>query len=80
MFKKRLMTSLSVALFAVSLMADQSLKSALNLDVEQARQVDAIQAKYRVPFAAKRQVQNQELANCGARGSQMTANRWGNRS
>lgn len=61
MLNKIFMTGLSVTFFAVSLMADQSLKSALSLDVEQARQVDAIQAKYRVPFAAKRQVQNQEL-------------------
>ncbi len=61
MLNRILMTGLSVTFFAVSLMADQSLKSALSLDVEQARQVDAIQAKYRVPFAAKRQVQNQEL-------------------
>jgi len=61
MLRKVLMTSVTVAFFAVSLMADQPLKSALSLDIEQARQVDAIQAKYRQPFAAKRQDRNQEL-------------------
>ncbi len=57
MWKRMLMMSF----VAVSLLADQPLQSALNLDIEQARQVDAIQAKYRQPFAAKRQERNQEL-------------------
>lgn len=61
MLKRVLMAGLSVAFLSVSLLADQPLKSALDLDVEQARQVDAIQAKYRQPFAAKRQERNQEL-------------------
>jgi hypothetical protein len=52
---------LMMSFVAATLLADQPLKSALDLDVEQARQVDAIQAKYRVPFAAKRQERNQEL-------------------
>jgi Spy/CpxP family protein refolding chaperone len=41
--------------------ADASLKSALGLSIEQARQVDAIQAAHRPKFAAKRQEQNKEL-------------------
>lgn len=46
---------------ALGLMADATLKGTLGLSVDQAREVDAIQARYRQPFAAKRQVQNQEL-------------------
>ena len=41
--------------------ADQPLKSALGLDMAQAAQVDAIEARYRQPFAAKRQQRNAEL-------------------
>jgi len=41
--------------------ADPSLKSALGLDIEQARQVDMIEAKYRKPSAAKRQQRDAEL-------------------
>lgn len=41
--------------------ADPSLKSALGLDIEQARQVDQIEARYRQPSAAKRQQRNAEL-------------------
>lgn len=52
---------LMMSFVAAALLADQPLKSALDLDVEQARQVDSIQAKYRQPFAAKRQERNQEL-------------------
>jgi hypothetical protein len=32
-------------------LADQSLKSALGLDVEQARKVDMIESKYRKPYS-----------------------------
>jgi Spy/CpxP family protein refolding chaperone len=46
---------------AVGLMADATLKGTLGLSVDQARVVDGIQARYRPPFAAKRQEQNQEL-------------------
>jgi len=43
------------------LLADASLKSALGLSMDQARQADEIQAAYRPKFAAKRQEQNREL-------------------
>lgn len=52
---------LSLALGAVMLLADQSLKSALGLSMDQARQVDQIQSEYRLKFAAKRQDHNREL-------------------
>lgn len=42
-------------------MADPTLKSALGLDIDQARQVDQIEAKYRKPWAAKRQERNAEF-------------------
>lgn len=42
------------------LLADATLKGTLNLDIAQARKVDMIQAKYRTPFAAKRQDHNLE--------------------
>lgn len=41
--------------------ADQSLRTALHLDMAQASKVDAIEAKYRKPFAAKRQERNEVL-------------------
>jgi len=41
--------------------ADESLKSSLSLNMDQARQVDTIQAKYRKQFAAKRQELNKEM-------------------
>ncbi len=44
-----------------SAFSDQPLKSALGLDMAQAAKVDAIEAKYRQPFAAKRQERNAEL-------------------
>lgn len=43
------------------LLADASLKSALGLSMDQARQTDAIQAAHRPKFAAKRQDLNREL-------------------
>jgi len=46
---------------SVPVQADATLKGTLHLDIEQARTVDAIQAKYRQPFAAKRQEQNTEM-------------------
>lgn len=46
---------------ASGLMADPPLKSALGLSVDQARVVDAIQARYRPIFAAKRTEHNNEL-------------------
>jgi hypothetical protein len=52
---------LSLTLVASPALADQPLKSALGLDMAQAAQVDAIEAKYRQPFAAKRQERNAEL-------------------
>jgi Spy/CpxP family protein refolding chaperone len=54
-------TLLALALSATLLLADQSLKSALDLTMDQARQVDRIQAGYRPRFAAKRQERNTEL-------------------
>lgn len=41
--------------------ADASLKSSLGLSMDQARQVDEIQKKYRRPFNAKRQELNKEM-------------------
>ena len=41
--------------------ADASYKSSLGLSMDQAKQVDSIQAKYRQPFAAKRQELNKEM-------------------
>lgn len=41
-------------------LADAPLKSALGLDVEQARQVDEIQSGYRRQYAVKREVRNRE--------------------
>jgi len=41
--------------------ADPTLKSKLSLSMEQAKQVDDIQKKYRKPFAAKRQEFNKEM-------------------
>jgi Spy/CpxP family protein refolding chaperone len=41
--------------------ADPTLKSKLSLSMEQAKQVDDIQKKYRKPFAAKRQELNKEM-------------------
>lgn len=57
---------LTIALFSLlavtaTARADQPLKSALGLDMAQAAQVDAIEARYRQPFAAKRQERNAEL-------------------
>jgi Spy/CpxP family protein refolding chaperone len=39
---------------AVALLADASLKSALGLNMDQAKEVTAIQAKYRDPYVSKR--------------------------
>ena len=56
--------SLSVPLWfiglSVPLCADATLKGTLDLNIEQARAVDTIQAKYRAPFASKRQEHNHE--------------------
>ena len=41
--------------------ADQSLKSALGLSMDQAKQVSDIEAKYRKPFSAKRTALNTEM-------------------
>jgi len=41
--------------------ADPTLKAKLSLTMEQAKQVDDIQKKYRKPFAAKRQEYNKEM-------------------
>ena len=62
MFTK-LLFLLPVCLLSLSMpvQADATLKGTLNLEIEQARKVDAIQAQYREPFAAKRQEQNQEM-------------------
>ena len=59
----RLPSLLLGLLLALSLpaFADAPLKSALGLDMAQAAQVDAIEARYRQPFAAKRQERNAEL-------------------
>jgi hypothetical protein len=51
---------LCVMSLSLSLFADATLKGTLGLDTEQARKVEMIQAKYRPPFASKRQEQNQE--------------------
>jgi Spy/CpxP family protein refolding chaperone len=42
-------------------LADATLKGTLGLNIEQARQVDQIQAQHRPKFAAKRQERNTEL-------------------
>ncbi len=54
-------TLIILILSAVTLFADQPLKSALDLSMDQARQVTEIQAVYRKQFAAKRQERNTEL-------------------
>jgi Spy/CpxP family protein refolding chaperone len=61
--KTRWKSLLLVALLAAGgpALADQSLKSALGLDVEQARKVDMIESKYRKPYSAKRQERDSEL-------------------
>lgn len=41
--------------------AEQTLKSALDLSMDQAKQVTDIEAKYRKPFAAKRTALNTEM-------------------
>jgi Spy/CpxP family protein refolding chaperone len=48
-------------LCAGSAAADQPLKSALGLSMDQAKQVTDIEAKYRKPFAAKRTALNTEM-------------------
>ncbi|MCW5964595.1 MAG: hypothetical protein KIT83_11200 [Bryobacterales bacterium] len=48
-------------LFIPAAFADAPLKSALGLTIEQARQVDEIQAKHRLQFASKRTERNTEL-------------------
>jgi hypothetical protein len=58
--KLSLLLPFCVLSFSLSLLADATLKGTLNLDIEQARKVDMIQARYRQPFAAKRQDHNQE--------------------
>ncbi len=47
-------------IFTLCAWADAPLKTALKLDVEQAKQVQQIQQKYRKEFRAKRQVFNTE--------------------
>jgi Spy/CpxP family protein refolding chaperone len=62
MFRNRPVFALGVLFLLGSVaLADQSLKSALGLSVDQAKTVDTIQATYRRPFAAKRQERNAEL-------------------
>jgi Spy/CpxP family protein refolding chaperone len=51
----------ALMLFAGTAMADQPLKSALGLSMDQAKQVSDIEAKYRKPFAAKRTALNTEM-------------------
>lgn len=50
-----------VAVTGSDAFADPPLKSALGLNVEQARQVDQIESRYRKPYSAKRQERNTEL-------------------
>ncbi|MCU0227606.1 MAG: Spy/CpxP family protein refolding chaperone [Bryobacterales bacterium] len=51
----------SLAFLVPAAKADAPLKSALNLTIEQAREVDAIQETHRRQFASKRQERNAEL-------------------
>lgn len=61
MFQRSLLwLPIVLAGLSMSLQADATLKGTLHLDIDQARKVDAIQAKYRPSFASKRQEQNQE--------------------
>jgi Spy/CpxP family protein refolding chaperone len=52
---------LGLYLLAGSAWADQSLKSALDLTMDQAKQVQEIQMKYRKPHSAKRQERNTQM-------------------
>ncbi|MDX2269552.1 MAG: Spy/CpxP family protein refolding chaperone [Bryobacter sp.] len=52
---------LVVAATCALLLADQPLKSALGLTMDQARAVDEIQRQYQRPFAAKRQQYNTQM-------------------
>ncbi|MBL8211326.1 MAG: hypothetical protein JNK87_11470 [Bryobacterales bacterium] len=54
-------TLLALLVGAATLFADQTLKAALDLTMDQARQTDQIQAVYRRQFAAKRTERNTEL-------------------
>jgi hypothetical protein len=57
--KNMLKTFLYIACAGI-LLADAPLKTALGLDIEQARQVDEIQSVARRQYAAKREVRNRE--------------------
>ena len=61
MITKLLLLTICLMGLSVPAVADATLKGTLNLDIEQARTVDTIQAKYRQPFASKRQEQNTEM-------------------
>jgi Spy/CpxP family protein refolding chaperone len=52
---------LALALISFSLLADPTLKSALNLTMDQARVVEGIQAAYRPKFAKKRSEYHTEM-------------------
>ena len=54
------LVSSSLLLFGGAAHADAPLKSSLDLDTEQARQVQEIQKNYRQTFRAKRQAMNRE--------------------
>jgi cobalamin biosynthesis Mg chelatase CobN len=58
---RKLLLVLPVCVMSLSLLrADATLKGTLNLDIDQARKVDTIQAKYHTAFASKRQERNRE--------------------
>lgn len=57
---KSLMVVLSLCLVCGSAWSDAPLKSKLDLDTDQARQVQTIQKKYRKSFRSKRQVLHRE--------------------
>jgi Spy/CpxP family protein refolding chaperone len=58
--KLSLLLAVGFVSLSIQLYADATLKGTLDLNVEQARKVDMIQAKYRPVFASKRQDHNQE--------------------
>lgn len=60
MRKYCLVAFMGLTLFCGGLSADQSLKSALGLSVDQARQVYEIEMRNQKPFAAKRTQRNNE--------------------
>ncbi|MBI4905537.1 MAG: Spy/CpxP family protein refolding chaperone [Acidobacteria bacterium] len=51
---------LSLTVCSGIVLADAPLKTALGLDIEQARRIDEIQSIYRRQYAAKREVHNRE--------------------